>query len=198
MHDLPREITSGNIDRLLTGYLAEAELMGQCIAGLQGVRLLSALKRDAVGAGPYPNVTLFEAANRIMTDLVMLHGVRWLLKHEVFPFREYTVEFGHGNEGAHDIVASDGGKALIGEVFNVAPSLFSMKKSKTLKKLRAANTKADYRVILVNHDAVAASYVPKLRPGEYYVFVNTETGEGRLVSSGSIPSCRSLSRRARR
>jgi hypothetical protein len=66
------------------------------------------LKREAVGAGRYPNVTLFEAANRIMTDVVMLNGVRWLLKDEVFPFRAYTVEYGHGNEGAHDIEASEG------------------------------------------------------------------------------------------
>ena len=27
-----------------------------------------------------PDVALFEAANRIMTDLVILYGVRWLLK----------------------------------------------------------------------------------------------------------------------
>ena len=182
MRNRPREITTTNVDRLLSRYLAEAELVGESVVGLQGVRLLSALKREVVGAGPYPNVTLFEAANRIMTDLVMLHGVRWLLKHRVFPFRAYTVEYGHGNEGEHDIVASEGGKHLIGEVFNVAPSFFAIKKARALKRLRASRVIADYRVILVNDDAVAASYVPKPRPGEYYVFVNTESGEGRMVS----------------
>ena len=107
--------------------------------------------------------------------------MRWLLKHEVFPFRAYTVEYGHGNEGAHDIVASEGGKALIGEVFNVAPSFFPIKKAAALKKLRASKVRANYKVILVNHDAVGASYVPKPREGEYLVFVNIETGEARLV-----------------
>ena len=133
MGDLPREITSRDIDRLFSRYIAEMESVGDCIDGLRGLRLLSALKRDVVGAGPYPNVTLFEAANRIMTDLVMLHGVRWLLKHEVFPFRAYRVEYGHGNEGAHDIEASEGGKTLIGEVFNVAPSFFPIKKAAALR-----------------------------------------------------------------
>ena len=135
-----------------------------------------------MGSGPYPNVTLFEAANRIMTDLVMLHGVRWLLKRKAFPFRAYTVEYGHGNEGAHDIEAREGGKTLIGEVFNVAPCFFPIKKAAALKKLRASRINAEYRVILVNHDAVVASYVPKPRSGEYYVFVNIETGDCRLVA----------------
>ena len=36
-------------------------------------------------------------------------------------------------------------------------------------------------ISLVNHDAVGASYVPKPREGEYFVFVNIETGEGRVV-----------------
>lgn len=181
MQELPREIAVRNIDRLFSRYLSEADLVGESITGLRGVRLLSALKRDVVAAGPYPNVTLFEAANRIMTDLVMLHGVRWLLMHEVFPFPEYTVEYGHGNEGAHDVVASEGGKALVGEVFNVAPSLFSQKRSKSLKKLRASKINAEYRVVLVNHDAVTPSYVPKPAAHEYMVFVNTGTGEGRMV-----------------
>lgn len=182
---IERVLSAENIDGLCSRYLAGVESVGKSIEGLRGVRLLSALKREVVGAGPYPNVTLFEAANRIMTDLVMLNGVRWLLKHEVFPFRSYTVEYGHGNEGEHDIVAGGGGKTLIGEVFNVAPSLFSMKRSKTLKKLRASNTKADYRVILVNHDAVAPAYAPKPMPGEYYVFVNVDTGECRTAAAGS-------------
>lgn len=186
MPELPSQITAKNVDWLLSHYVTLIEAVGHPVAGLRGVRLLSALKREVVGAGPYPGVTLFEAANRIMTDLVMLHGVRWLLQHEVFPFRAYTVEYGHGNEGEHDVVASEGGKTMIGEVFNVSRSLFPLKKAKALKKLRASRVQADYRVILVNHDAVGTSYVPKPREGEYYVFVNTDSGEGRLVAGGKV------------
>jgi hypothetical protein len=136
-------VSRANVDEIIRDYRESMADVGKVVREQRGRELLSALKHDAVGAGPYPNVTLFEAANRIMTDLVMLHGVRWLLKHEMFPFREYTVEYGHGNEGEHDIVATEGGKALIGEVFNVSRSLFPMKKAASLKKLRASRTKAD-------------------------------------------------------
>jgi hypothetical protein len=177
----PREITVRNVDRLLSRYVELVETVGDSVVDLRGIRLLSALKRDAVGSGPYPKVALFEGANRIMTDLVMLRGVRWMLQHKVFPFRSYTVEYGHGNEGAHDSEAGKEGRSLIGEVFNVSRSLFPLKKAAALKKLRASKSNADYRVILVNHDAVAPAYAPKPRPGEYYVFVNIGTGECRLA-----------------
>ena len=107
MHDVAREITYKNVELLLSRYLAEAESLGNSIAGLRGVRLLLVLKRDVVGEGPYPTVTLFEVANRIMTDLVMAQGVRRLLRKKTFPFRAYTVEYGHGNEGEHDGTSSD-------------------------------------------------------------------------------------------
>jgi hypothetical protein len=54
-----------------------------------------------------PNVTVFDAASRIITDLVMLHGVRWLRQHRTFPFHTYTVEFDYGNEGDHDESSGD-------------------------------------------------------------------------------------------
>lgn len=158
MHDLAREVTAANVDQLLSQYIALAETVGGSIAGLNGLRLFSALKREAVEVGPYPRVTLFEAANRIMTDLVTLYGVRWLLKEKVFPFQTYEVEYGHGNKGAHDILATADEKSLIGEVFNVAPSFFPIKKASALKKLRASKVKADYRIIMVNADAVQAAY----------------------------------------
>jgi len=47
------------------------------LSGLRGLRLFQYLKRNQVGLGPYPHVTLFEAANRIMTDMVILKGIKW-------------------------------------------------------------------------------------------------------------------------
>ena len=119
-----RILTAANIDALVDVYLSAAETVGDSISGLKGVTLLKALKRGVVGAGPYPAVALFEAANRIMTDLVILHGVRGLLRTGSFPFEEYTVELGHKNAGRHDIEAVADGKTLIGEAFNVARSFF--------------------------------------------------------------------------
>src|SRR5262245_4361489 len=98
MHDSSATISKMNVDQIITKYVASVERLGESIANLKGLSLLTALKREAVGMGPYPNVTLFEAANRIMTDLVILYGLRWLLNHRSFPFDSYTVEYGHGSK----------------------------------------------------------------------------------------------------
>ena len=167
-----RVITNQNIDEILTAYVDSAETLGSSISGLTGMKLLVALKRDAVGQGPYPNVSLFEAANRIMTDLVILTGVRHLLRARVFPFESYSVEFGHGNEQAHDLIARSGSLLLIGEAFNVSPSFFPTKKNSVLKKLTHSSIGATTRVIMCNHDAVRDAYAPQLREQECLVLVD--------------------------
>jgi len=136
MIELDRQITRKNADELVESYIASAEVLGDSIAGLKGLRLVEALKRGKAGAGPYPSVSMFEAANRIMTDLVILNGVRWLLKAGIFPFESYSVDYGHEARQDHDIIARDGGETLIGEAFNVSASFFATKRNATLKKLR--------------------------------------------------------------
>lgn len=145
-----RILTHGNIDSLLKAYTAKAEDVGATITGLKGVAWLSSLKRGKLGVGPYRDVALFEAANRIMTDLVIFYGVRWLLRNTDLSFLEYTVELGHENQGRHDIVAEAGREILLGEAFNVAPSFFPIKKASALKKLRSSRGRSDYRVIVCN------------------------------------------------
>src|SRR6266496_4184195 len=75
MHQARDTLSRTNVDALITEYAASTGSLGESIAKLKGLRLLEALKRDVVGTGPYPGVTLFEAANRIMSDLVILRGV---------------------------------------------------------------------------------------------------------------------------
>ena len=111
MHQSSVTLSKTNIDEIITEYTASVETLGDSIANLKGLRLLKGLKRVVVGAGPYPSVTLFEAANRIMSDLVIFHGVKWLLNHDVFPFNSYTVEYGNDDKNGFDIRASAGGKS---------------------------------------------------------------------------------------
>ena len=131
------------------------------------------------GPGPYPHVTMFEAANRIMSDLVILYGVQWLLNTAAFPFDSYTVEYGNENNNGFDVCATDLDKILIGEAFNVAPSFFQTKKASMLKKLAAST--ADYKIIMFNHDAVAPNYTPKPNNGEYFLFVRVGTDHSYMV-----------------
>lgn len=176
-----RTLTLNNIDAIIHDEYADLAVLGTSIKGLTGLPLLKALKRDALAEGPYPGVTLFEAANRVMTDLVILHGVAGLLREQVFPFTSYRVEFGHENHNEFDIQASANNFKLIGEAFNVALSFFGNKKGSALKKLREKGSDADIKLIMVNEDAVLPSYVPETEPTLYYVFVNIDNRQIRVV-----------------
>lgn len=181
MLSLSDTISKSNATQLVTDYLASVQDIGGSIADLRGLRLLEALKRVPVRSGPYPAVSLFEAANRIMTDLVILYGVKWLLLNDVFPFDRYSVEFGNEDKQGFDLRAARDDKALVGEAFNVAPSFFQGKKTSMLKKLRDPSVKACYKVIMCNHDAVTKSYIPEPQRDEFFVFVHVGTGDSYMV-----------------
>jgi hypothetical protein len=186
MHQSSDTLSHHNIDQTLAEYVGSVEQLGESVAALRGIRLLEALKRDIVGIGPYPAVTLFEAANRIMTDLVILYGVRWLLKHAVFPFDTYTVEYGNDDKKGFDMRASANGATLIGEIFNVAPSFFQGKKSAMLKKLRDPAAKADFKIVMFNSDAVLPQYDPAPQSNEFFVIVKVGTEEARVVPNRAL------------
>ena len=195
MKQKERTLTQKNVGRITQEFVRSIKGLGGSIKGKTGLGLLEALKREKLKTGPYLGVSLFEAANRVMTDLVILHGVTWLLKQKIFPFNSYTVEFGNEDNNDFDIKASFKGKTLVGEAFNVAPSFFQGKKSSMLKKLRRNGQKADYRVIMVNHDAVTKDYSPKTEAGVYYVVVNVSSGETRIVPNKALQSTSPLTHR---
>jgi hypothetical protein len=175
--EMERTISKRNVRQLLNRYLALVDGMGNPSGKFTGLRLLEVLKRKPVQVGPYPKVTLFEAANRIMSDLVILYGVKWLLDNGKFPFDSYLVEYGNEDKNGFDIHASSKQKTLLGEAFNVAPLFFQRKKASMLKKLRGENIDADYKLIMFNRDAVKDNYRPKLRHNEYFLFVDVSGGE---------------------
>lgn len=181
MNQFSDRLSGLNIDTTLEEYLASIEPLGESIANLRGIRLFEALKRDEVCAGPYPNVSLSEAANRIMTDLVILYGVRWILRHSVFPFDTYIVEYGNDAQKGFDIRATSDSMTLIGEAFNVAPSYFQGKKSAMLRKLREPAAIADFKLVMFNHDALTSNYSPVFRDTEFFVIVRIGTDEARIV-----------------
>lgn len=180
---MQRELTADNIDKVLSQYLKSIESVGDSINGKKGISLFQAIKRDKTNSGPYSDVSLFEGANRIMTDLVILHGVKWMLNNnEIFPFNKYTVEYGNEDRNENDIESSAGNNRLSGEAFNVARSFFQGKKSAMLRKLRKIENQTNYKVILVNSDAIKSNYSPKrLREGEYFVFIDIVSGKGTLI-----------------
>ena len=179
---MQRRLTLGNIGAALTDYSEAIGTIGDRIKGKLGLQLLQEIKRAPVGTGPYSDVTLFEAANRVMTDLVILNGVKWLLEESVFPFSEYRVEYGNEDSNAHDLMAENEDDRLVGEAFNVAPSFFQGKKAAMLRKLRTPDNETKLKLILANADAVSESYMPRLLRNEHMVLVDVFTGEGTMWS----------------
>lgn len=177
-----RSLNIRNIDMAIIKYEKSIKNISGGIGDKTGIDLFHSIKREKLNDGPYPNVTLFEAANRIMTDLVILHGVNWLLKEHMFPFNSYTVEYGNEDNNAHDIIANKNGSKLTGEAFNVAKSFYQGKKTSMLRKLRKPENKATYKIILANSDAVNDNYEPKLNTGEHIVFIDIISGKGKIWS----------------
>jgi hypothetical protein len=176
MQQIVRVLNSENIEAIATDFHASLASIGESIHGKTGVSLFTALKREKLIGGPYPGVSLFEAANRIMSDLVILGGIAGLLEGGLLPFASYTVEFGNEDKNGFDIRASAGDETLVGEAFNVAPSFFQTKKGAALKKLRRDGSDATYRILMFNDDAASAGYSPKPEAGVYHVLVGVESG----------------------
>ena len=192
MQQAERNLNISNIGRITEDFYKSMASIGETIQGKIGIPLFIALKREKLIMGPYPNVSIFEAANRIMSDLVILKGITWLLQKNVFPFSSYTVEFGNEDANAFDIQAKAGDVTLIGEAFNVAPSFFQTKKSSALRKLKKDASNSSYRMLMFNNDAVLPSYSPNLEDGFYYILVDVESG---LVKIKPNPSLKPITAR---
>lgn len=161
-----------NIEEKLGAYLAQVRSIEIPVLSRDPLVAMRSLKRDKIGSGPYQGVSLFEVANRVLSDLVILYGVQRLLDDPVIgsvqlPFQEYEAAL--GVKGGYDLEASADGQTLIGEAFNVAPSFFQAKRSAMIKKLQ--REPADYRLILFNSDAVSNPryYLSKSEPAMLYL-----------------------------
>ena len=107
IHTSTRTFDRNNIKPFIRQYRAAIRTVGDSIAGLRGRPPAARAEAHAAGLRLYTDVTLFEAANRIMSDLVILQGVKFLLENRAaFPFDSYTVELGNEDRNDFDIPAS--------------------------------------------------------------------------------------------
>ena len=175
---IEKTLNSDNIDLMIIMYKDSINEMDYSVSANNTIEFFQKIKRESIKKGPYPNVTLFEAANRIMSDLVILFGIKKLLKgeYEDLAFDEYQVEYGNDNNNQYDIIAKNKKYKLFGEAFNVAPSFFQGKKSSSLKKLRREKSNNTVLLLLYNSDAVDINYTPKKVLNEYHIPVDINTG----------------------
>jgi hypothetical protein len=144
--------------RIIDHYLAQLGNLPLKIEGHSAYALLLRLKREPIGGGPYPKVSPFETANRVLSDLIILFGVKLLLSgisvaDMSFPFNSYSVAL--GTQSGTDVLADEGDNHLLGEAFNVAPTFYQTKRAQAVKRLRRLSDAATHRVVLFNEDAVS-------------------------------------------
>lgn len=147
-----------NFNEFVSAYKAQLSELESKISADSALGLFEQVKRDKLGKGPYAEVTFFEAANRILSDCVIINGVLKIFfeKNESIPFVDHvTIDFGHSNDQAHDIIGydSDGKVILCVEAFNVSESFFRPKLYKTNVRLRQSEHKEALKVVLYNEDA---------------------------------------------
>ncbi len=178
LQKIPRTLNNEKIDSAIEEYFSILSKTSINIDSKNVLSLFKQLKRERVKQGPYPGLTVFEVANRVMTDLVILFGVKKLLKQEedYMIFDEYTIELGNENNQSFDIQAQKENKKLRGEAFNVASSFFQGKKSSALSKLRKNNHNNDTIVILYNSDAPkkGKDYKPVFVENEFHLPVQLD------------------------
>jgi hypothetical protein len=175
LKDIPRLLNRSNIDKAIIDYQFLLDQIPSSIISDNVLELFTKIKREKLNVGPYPNVTLFETANRVMTDLVTLYGIKKLLEGKIgeLNFIEYKVEFGNEDNNDNDVSASNDEYELIGEAFNVARSFFQTKKLTALKKMRnqKTNIRNIKRLLIYNSDAVIKEYIPKTKENEFHLAV---------------------------
>jgi hypothetical protein len=177
------ELTIENVGADVDEYVAK--LVGWSVPELprQPVPFFLALKRGRVTGGPYPGVSVFELANRVMSDLVVLFAARQLLLKPPSRFKEriVRVQAALGTTQGLDLEADfESGARLAGECFNVSPSFFNAKHAMARRALR----KVDYphKLIAFNSDAVRdpAPFIDSRRAEFSYLLVDVA---GELASA---------------
>ena len=177
-----RTLKRDNINGLIRDYLIKIETLNFNGKYKSGIQLLHSIKRDILNCGPYPDVTLFEGANRILSDLVILYGIKYIIENNVYDYKSYSVELGVESKNKFDITASEGSKTLAGEAFNVSMSFFQGKKTSSLKKLRGKASSYNDKLLIFNEDAVSTDYTPRIDAGYKYVVVDIFSKTARLIS----------------
>ena len=152
---IPTLITKADVDSFTRKYHEDLRNIPLHFSESNLLDFLNKLKRKKMSCGRYPNVSLFEAANRIMSDLVILGGLKMLFNNQI-PYlptlEQYNVDFGHSNTQKHDIIGRDENFYFAAEAFNVSESFYNGKKSYTVRKFRNAEPKPSHSVIFCNAD----------------------------------------------
>lgn len=113
--------------------------------------LINNIKRTPEKVGPYCNISVFEALNRIGSDLVLLSGTAKLFQEEVEGIKPIKIHLKMGTTHGFDFeVFLNDDKVIYGEAFNAAESFCKHKMRQAIHKL--IDTNATEAIVFVNKD----------------------------------------------
>ena len=72
-------LNHANIQQEIQNYLKKIEDIEFPERRGTNIEYMLSLKRGLIRGGPYPHVSIFEASNRIFSDIVILFGIRHIL-----------------------------------------------------------------------------------------------------------------------
>jgi hypothetical protein len=160
-----RALDLSNIEKTARSYIADTYATKiPPIDTADPIAYFLSLKRGSVEGGPYSGHSLFEVANRTLSDLVVLALANELLREalpgQARPIESVNVLLGTEQNADHDVMGTlPDGTLLRAECFNVAKTFFMSKINDTRNKLRAVSRDvACVKMIAFNHDAVGANW----------------------------------------
>lgn len=109
--------------------------------------LIKNVKRSPATIGPYKDISVFEALNRIGSDLVLLEGAEKLFNGEIESIKPKSIELRMGNKHGFDFtVTLDDDSEILGEAFNAAESFCEHKYRQAINKFTDELLKEDSNI----------------------------------------------------
>ena len=130
--------------------------------------------------GPWKNITVFEAANRIASDLVILNGILQMFNEgKIKDDSLITIHLGTSHkQGEGDIIIN----GEHGEAFNVAPSFFKVKLRNTIIKWQSENSNSPkLTYIFVNSDVATDKDVDNLLKNKSIQLIKVKDWDKEIV-----------------
>ncbi len=118
------------------------------------LEMIQNIKRSPEKIGPYQNISIFEALNRIGSDLVLVSGAELLFNGALKDIKVKTIKLNMGNTHGFDfIIETNDSKTIYGEAFNAAESFCKEKMRQAINKLiDNKENKSGVGVVFVNED----------------------------------------------
>ena len=137
------------------------------------------LLRTAIGCGPYPAMSWIRACERIRLELVLMLGIRALVRR--FPFNNYALQFHDLDTSRVDFMARTESDLLVGTALGADAVSLRARRKNAFHRLRHFAPEAQTRVVLLDVSVTPIPYTPGLQPGEMIGLVDIQSSQARFI-----------------